>query len=110
MIPLLILVVVVPVLALARERLLAAEGWLVSERVVTMPELAAAAEAGRLVEAFGVGTAAVVTPIRSIGWKGKTVSCGLAPGQEAGETAVRVKTWIEEIQYGELEHDWSTPV
>lgn len=98
------------VLALARERLVGGEGWVVSERPVTMPELAAAGEAGRLVEAFGVGTAAVVTPIRSIGWNGRMVECGLAPGQEAGETAVRVKNWIEEIQYGELEHEWSMPV
>lgn len=98
------------VLALARERLVGREGWRVSERVITMPEVAAAAEEGRLVEAFGCGTAAVVTPIRSIGWKGRMVECGLAPGVEAGETAVRVKNWIEEIQYGELEHKWSMAV
>lgn len=98
------------VLALARERLAAREGWTVSERPVTMPELAAASAEGRLVEAFGVGTAAVVTPIRLIGWEGKMVECGLAPDVEAGETAVRFKNWIEEIQYGEVEHEWSMPV
>ncbi|KAI0014516.1 aminotransferase [Xylariomycetidae sp. FL0641] len=97
------------VLALARERLVP-EGWTVSERYCTMEELATASGEGRLEEAFGVGTAAVVSPIRSIGWNGRTVDCGLKPGQEAGETAVRLKNWIEEIQYGEVPHVWSTPV
>lgn len=97
------------VLTLARERLVP-EGWTVSERFCTMPELATAAEEGRLVEAFGVGTAAVVSPIRSIGWNGTTVHCGLEPHQEAGELSVQMKQWVEEIQYGEVEHDWSQPV
>ncbi|POS74799.1 branched-chain-amino-acid aminotransferase [Diaporthe helianthi] len=97
------------VLALARERLVP-EGWEVSERVCTMAELASAAADGRLEEAFGVGTAAVVSPIRSIDWKGITVNCGLDADQEAGDTAIRLKNWIEEIQYGEVDHPWSTPV
>ncbi|PHH61412.1 hypothetical protein CDD81_383 [Ophiocordyceps australis] len=95
------------VLALARERLVP-QGWAVIERYCTMPELAAASDSGRLVEAFGVGTAAVVSPIRSIGWNGRTVNCGLEPHEEAGETAVKIKNWVEEIQYGEVPHAWST--
>lgn len=41
-------------------------GWLVEERPIKHAELQAAFEAGKRVEAFGVGTAAVVAPIGSI--------------------------------------------
>ncbi|KAK8919631.1 Branched-chain-amino-acid aminotransferase, cytosolic [Metarhizium anisopliae] len=67
-------------------------------------------EDGRLVEAFGAGTAAIVSPIRTIAWKGKHVDCGLKETEESGETALRVKEWIEAIQYGEEEHEWSVKI
>ncbi|MCJ1479580.1 hypothetical protein MMC13_008266 [Lambiella insularis] len=97
------------ILDLARERLVP-EGWTVSERYVTMPELAAAREEGRLVECFGAGTAVVVSPIRKIGWRGQLVDCGLEEGEEAGETAKRMKGWIEGIQYGDEKHPWSVKI
>ena len=85
------------VLDLATERLVP-EGWDVEERKFTMAELANAADEGRLIEAFGTGTAAVVSPVRKICWKDKIVSCGLKDDQEAGEIAQRMKKWIEGIQ------------
>lgn len=94
------------VLSLAREKLVP-EGWMVSERKYTMGELAEAADEGRLIEAFGAGTAAIVSPIRSIAWKGRTVSCGLTEAEESGEIALRMKGWIESRQYGDEEHEWS---
>jgi branched-chain amino acid aminotransferase len=94
------------ILALARERL-APEGWKISERKYSMPELAEAANEGRLLEAFGAGTAAVVSPVRKISWKGEMVECGLREDQEAGEIAMKMKLWIEAIQYGDDEHEWS---
>ena len=97
------------VLDLARERLVP-EGWEVQERKLTMPELAAAADDGRLIEAFGTGTAAVVSPVRRIAWRGRTVECGLAEEQEVGEITKRMKDWIEGIQYGDEEHVWSLKV
>ena len=97
------------ILDLARERLVP-EGWTVSERYVTMGDLAKASEDGTLVEAFGAGTAAVVSPVRRIGWKGRLVECGLREDQEAGETTKRMKEWIEGIQYGDEEHRWSVKV
>ncbi|KAI9839883.1 MAG: Mitochondrial branched-chain amino acid (BCAA) aminotransferase [Sarea resinae] len=93
------------ILALARERLVP-EGWAVTERKYTMAELAEAADEGRLIEAFGAGTAAVVSPVRAISWKGRLVSCGLKEDEEAGELAARMKGWIEGIQYGDEEHPW----
>ena len=97
------------ILTLARERLVP-EGWIVSERYVTMGELFTAREEGRLVECFGAGTAAVVSPVRKISWRGILVDCGLEDGQEAGETAARMKDWIEGIQYGEEDHAWSVKI
>ncbi|KAI1500897.1 branched-chain amino acid aminotransferase [Biscogniauxia marginata] len=96
------------ILSLARERL-APEGWLISERKITMPELYEASLDGRLIEVFGSGTAAVVSPVRKIGWKGKLVDCGLGEHEESGEVALRMKGWIEARQYGDEEHDWSYP-
>ncbi|KAI9840128.1 MAG: Mitochondrial branched-chain amino acid (BCAA) aminotransferase [Sclerophora amabilis] len=93
------------VLDLARERL-APKGWIVSERKFTMHDLANAADEGRLMEVFGAGTAAVVSPVRRIGWRGRMVECGLKKDEEAGELASTMKQWIEARQYGDDEHPW----
>lgn len=97
------------VLALARERLVP-EGYNVSERYVGMQEIADAESEGRLLEVFGAGTAAIVAPVRKILWKERMLNCGLAETEEAGEIAVRMKGWIERIQYGEEEHEWSVQI
>ncbi|KAF2157063.1 branched-chain amino acid aminotransferase II [Myriangium duriaei CBS 260.36] len=97
------------VLELARERLVP-EGWRVTERRFTMKEIDKAASEGRMLEVFGSGTAAVVSPVRNIGWRGKTIDCGLSPGEEAGPIAKQVAEWFAEIQYGEAEHPWSWKV
>ncbi|KAF2120514.1 branched-chain-amino-acid aminotransferase [Lophiotrema nucula] len=95
------------VLTLARERL-EPQGWKVSERKFTMQELADASDEGRMMEIFGAGTAAVVSPVRKIGWKGRMVDCGLPDHTEAGPIAQQMKDWIEGIQYGDEEgHPWS---
>ncbi|KAI0868768.1 branched-chain amino acid aminotransferase [Hypoxylon argillaceum] len=94
------------ILALARERLVP-EGWRVSERKITMAAVAAASAEGRLLEVFGAGTAAIVSPVRTISWKGQAVDCGLNEQEESGEIALRMKAWIEARQYGDEEHEWS---
>jgi branched-chain amino acid aminotransferase len=93
------------VLELARERM-APKGWKISERYIQMAEIAQASQEGRLLEIFGAGTAAVVSPVRKISWKGHLVDCGLKEGEEAGEVALQMKSWIEGIQYGDEEHKW----
>ena len=93
------------ILELARERLVP-EGWKVSERRFHMREVAEAAKEGRLLEVFGSGTAAVVSPVRSISYQGEMVQCGLREDQEVGDITKRFKDWIEGIQYGEEEHPW----
>ncbi|KAF2722636.1 branched-chain amino acid aminotransferase II [Polychaeton citri CBS 116435] len=97
------------ILSLARERLVP-EGWTVSERKFHMREVAEAAEEGRLLEVFGSGTAAVVSPVRNISWSGKIVECGLKPDEEVGPITQRMKDWIEGIQYGEEDHPWSVKI
>lgn len=94
------------VLELARERL-AGEGWTVTERRFTIKEMKEAAKEGRLLEVFGAGTAAVVSPVRNISWNGEMIDCGLKADQEAGPMAAQMKEWIERIQYGEDDHPWS---
>lgn len=94
------------ILELARERLPADE-WIVSERKFTISDVKNAADSGNLIEAFGAGTAAVVSPIKTIGWKGEDISVPVGDGS-AGELTLQVNEWIKKIQYGEEEYkDWS---
>lgn len=97
------------VLALARERLVP-KGWNVEERYVRMQELAEAEAEGRLLEVFGAGTAAIVAPVRKISWGERMLDCGLKETEEAGEIAMKMKNWIEGIQYGDEPHEWSVKV
>lgn len=94
------------VLELARERLVP-KGWKVSERYLRMQDIAEAEQDGRLLEIFGAGTAAIVSPIRKISWKDRLIDCGLKDNEEAGELTSQIKNWIESIQYGDEAHKWS---
>jgi len=97
------------ILELARERLVP-EGWRITEKRYTMREMDEAASEGRMLEVFGAGTAAVVSPVRAIGWRNKMIDCGLEPGKEAGPVAQRMLDWISAIQYGDEEHKWSIKI
>lgn len=98
------------VLTLAREKLDPAE-WEVNERYFTITEVAERAEKGELLEAFGSGTAAVVSPIKEIGWKGKDIQVPLLPGEQSGPLTKDVASWIADIQYGRVQHgNWSRVV
>ena len=70
----------------------------VTERYVTMAEIVQAADDGRLMEAFGAGTAAVVTPISSIRHKDKDIEISA----ETGELTRRIWDEITGIQYGKI--------
>ncbi|KAK7680508.1 branched-chain-amino-acid transaminase bat2 [Cerrena zonata] len=94
------------VLTLAKEKLPSDE-WTISERKFTIHEVFDKAAKGQLVEAFGSGTAAVVSPINRIGWNGKDIDVPVADGA-SGELTKDVAEWIRRIQYGEEEFkDWS---
>lgn len=95
------------ILQLARERL-NPEEWTVSERYFSIYEVEERAAKGELVEAFGSGTAAVVSPIKEIGFNGKDIQVPLLPGEQFGALTAQVADWIAKIQYGDEEYkDWS---
>lgn len=94
------------VLTLARDRLPADE-WTVSERKFNIHEVKERATKGELVEAFGSGTAALVSPINKIGWEGEDIAVPLALGK-AGDLTIQMSNWIKGIQHGEEEYrGWS---
>lgn len=80
----------------------------VSEREVSMSELLAARDEGRLREAFGAGTAAVISPVKSILYKGEDID--FPTGEDIGPLAKRMWDQLLGIQYGRIEHDWSVLV
>ncbi|MEW6263019.1 MAG: branched-chain amino acid aminotransferase [Thermodesulfobacteriota bacterium] len=69
----------------------------VSERRVSMDEVMSAARNGRLTEAFGAGTAAVISPVGEIVYKGEAVRVG---GGRTGPLAQKLYDEITAIQYG----------
>lgn len=98
------------ILNLAKERLQPSE-WTISERYFTIGEVTERSKNGELLEAFGSGTAAIVSPIKEIGWKGEQINIPLLPGEQTGPLAKEVAQWINGIQYGETEHgNWSRVV
>ncbi|CCF58598.1 hypothetical protein KAFR_0E04480 [Kazachstania africana CBS 2517] len=98
------------ILNLARERLDSNE-WDINERYCTITEVAERSKNGELVEAFGSGTAAIVSPIKEIGWKGESINVPLLPGEQSGALTKQIAAWIGDIQYGRQEHKgWSRVV
>jgi len=79
----------------------------VVERSITMPEIVEAASEGRLIESFGAGTAAVVTPIEAIQFQGKDVEI-----PATGELTKRFFSDLMGIQYGRIEgpEGWSVKI
>ena len=77
-----------------------------------MTEIIEASEENRIYECFGVGTAAVVSPVKEIGYRGKTINVPLDPSnpsKQIGPLAERLFKNICDIQYGRAENDrgWS---
>lgn len=97
------------ILELCRERLPSSE-WTVSERLYTISEVKEKADAGKLVEAFGSGTAAIVSPIGNISWRGNNIKVPVG-ASGTGELTKTVLDWIMGIQYGkETFKNWSRVV
>eukprot|EP01133_Synstelium_polycarpum_P004305 gene4305-5028_t len=79
----------------------------VTEKNFSMTELAAAVREGRVLEAFGAGTAAIVSPIKSINYKGEEYKIPIDEATGAGIMTKRFADTIMGIQYGEIPSDWS---
>ncbi|CUE74209.1 branched chain amino acid transferase, putative [Bodo saltans] len=79
----------------------------VNEQRFTIHDLVDALKRGDVEEMFGCGTAAIVSPVNGLNFKGThyDVPCPL-------ETSVTMRLFntIQDIQYGDVEHEWSTVI
>ena len=79
---------------------LKSEGYEVEERLFSLDELVSALEDGTLEEAWGTGTAAVVSPIGKLAIGGKEYVVG---GGAIGETTKKLYDTLTGIQWGKRE-------
>lgn len=89
--------------------LLKSWGYTVEERTLPVDELIAAAADGSLMEAWGTGTAAVITPIGEIFYNGKGYEVG---GFKIGEVTQRLYDMLTGIQWGKIDdpYGWTQVV
>lgn len=78
-------------------QLLRSWGVPVSERAITLEELRTAAENGQLEEAFGTGTAAVISPIGELNIHGKVYTLS---GGNIGPLSQKLYDSLTDIQWG----------
>ncbi|HUK11205.1 MAG TPA: branched-chain amino acid aminotransferase [Stellaceae bacterium] len=80
-----------------------------AERPISIDEVIGAARAGTLDEMWGTGTAAVVSPVGQLGYKGERI---LINNGEAGVLTRRLYDAITDIQYGLSNdpHHWTDTV
>lgn len=72
-------------------------GYVVEERLVTAEELFEAAKAGKLEEAWGSGTAAVISPIGVLAWEDQQVTIN---GGKIGDLSQKLYDTLTGIQWG----------
>jgi branched-chain amino acid aminotransferase len=84
-------------------------GYKVTERLLSVDELIEALENGTLEEAWGTGTAAVVSPIGRLMYKDVEYSIG---GEKIGEVTQKLYDILTGIQWGKCEDTfgWITPL
>ena len=89
--------------------LLKSEGYEVEERLVSAEELFAAAKDGRLEEAWGTGTAAVISPIGKLYFKEHEY---VINDGKIGEVTQKLYDELTAIQWGKAEDKfgWSVKV
>ena len=81
----------------------------VEERLISAQELFDAAQAGTLEEAWGTGTAAVVSPIGLLAWEDRRAAVS---GGSIGPLTQKLYDTLTGIQWGTVEdaHSWTVPV
>ncbi len=75
-------------------------GHRVEERRFSIDEWRDGVTSGRITEVFACGTAAVVTPVGTLKWRGGEVG---HPGEQAGPVTSKVRQTLVDIQYGRAE-------
>lgn len=88
------------ILTLARQL-----GFEVEEKRLAIADIFADAKAGRLTEAFGTGTAAVISPVGELCWKDEKLTIG---DGNIGPVAQKLYDTLTGIQYGRIadENSW----
>ena len=89
--------------------LLKSRGYQVSERLLSLEELTNACRTGELKEAWGTGTAAVVSPIGHLVIEDESFTIN---GNEIGSVTQELYDTLTGIQWGRLEDTfgWTHPV
>ena len=85
------------------------EGYTVNERLLSVDELNQAMADGTLLEAWGCGTAAVVSPIGELCYQGKKYTVN---GGQIGTVTQHLYDTLTGIQWGTLEdtYGWTCPI
>jgi branched-chain amino acid aminotransferase len=81
-------------------------GLEVEERAMSVDEIFAGAEDGSITEAFGTGTAVVVSPVGQFTYQDRTVVLG--DGKTTGKVTQELYDTLTDIQYGRMPdpHGW----
>ncbi len=83
----------------------------VTERPFHIKELAKAAGEGRVHEAFGCGTAAVIAPVKRLAFDGTDYTIPIDEAKGAGPLAAKLAKTIVDIQTGKDSfRDWVTSI
>ena len=92
------------VLTLAKEW-----GMKVSERPLSINEITSVSSDGTLKECFGTGTAAVISPVGLLNYKGEEI---IVNNQKIGPVAQKLYDTLTGVQYGEIEdtRGWITHI
>ena len=77
-------------------------GYETEEKRMDIHEVMEDMKAGRITEAFGTGTAAVVSPVNKICFKGEEVSIG---NGGIGDVTMKLYNTLTDIQFGKTEND-----
>jgi branched-chain amino acid aminotransferase len=88
-------------------------GYKVSESPIEIGQVLIASKEKRIIEMFGAGTAAIVSPIKRVHFDGTDVIVPLDPSNpeyQAGPLTRKLADHIMGIQYGEIKSDWSVVI
>ncbi|EGO65302.1 branched-chain amino acid aminotransferase [Acetonema longum] len=81
----------------------------VTERQISVDELFEAHDRGQLEEVFGSGTAAVISPVGELSWKGRKI---VINNNQTGPFSQKLFDYVAGLQYGNLSdpHGWVNEV
>lgn len=83
----------------------------VSIRNFKVQEMIKAVKEGRMYEAFGAGTAAIVSPVQSFNYNGEIFNIPIEEDKGAGPLAQRALKMMTDLQYAVVKKpEWQLPV